>query len=722
MTGGITINQGAADDEIFTLKSSDVSHNAYNKTENDSFFTIAKVGAGGAWLRGWADTTTEEALYLHGISSNTGDTTKSSSGTAGILLSHSYATGGNIGAVGANVNLVAIRTHTVTAWICDEDGDTWQSGNVSATGVQAIGAGGLRLSDDSDTLGIFIEDGGEVGIGHSTPLGDLHIDRGAAPTKSQLVCSPNNAGCISILSYSANHSVLGFDVRYESGGWIAEDDTLCAWYKISDQLQLRVTSGATPGSATSLSNAFFAFNLASPILLINEGSNANMTGGITINQGAADDEILAFKASEVAHGGISGSVETDTFGSFQKRVATTGGLTIQGFAESGAPSCSLQLVGYFAGATDTTKSSSGRAIVETYASEFTGGGTAQAVDANGNIFAIRSNAGGTRWICDEDGDTWQTGNVVVSGGRGMRADTADGSDTSYVHFCGGGSFTNNQGAHLTLYGNEHATDAGTAVMSVGDTGRVFRILNSPLVCINDSENANMTIGLTINQVAYDDEILAFKSSDVAQAWVSLTEADTYGFFRKYQANGGGHQICGVVDHGASFPIALELMGVSGVNATTLKTTSGYGIVNVLAQQYSGDAAANIVANGNVFSVRCRVGGSVVTRFIVDEDGDFFYDGTGAAFDDYEDAQLVRAFSLATSKDVIRTEWDEAVRYNEASLVEAGILGDTVANGGLVNGAQLQRLHNGAIWQLHQKIETQALQIENLESKLKLLEM
>jgi hypothetical protein len=29
--------------------------------------------------------------------------------------------------------------------------------------------------------------------------------------------------------------------------------------------------------------------------------NTNMTAGLTINQGAADDEILAFKSSDVAH-------------------------------------------------------------------------------------------------------------------------------------------------------------------------------------------------------------------------------------------------------------------------------------------------------------------------------------------------------------------------------------------------------------------------------------
>jgi hypothetical protein len=91
-------------------------------------------------------------------------------------------------------------------------------------------------------------------------------------------------------------------------------------------------------------------------------------------------------------------------------------------------------------------------------------------------------------------------------------------------------------------------------------------------------------------------------------------------------------------------------------------------------------------------------------FLVDEDGDFHYDGAdGGAFDSEDDVALVRAFALATSRDTIRTEFDDFVRYNEDDLVRLGVLGDRVENGGLVNGAQVQRLLVGAVWQQHQRI-------------------
>jgi hypothetical protein len=203
----------------------------------------------------------------------------------------------------------------------------------------------------------------------------------------------------------------------------------------------------------------------------------------------------------------------------------------------------------------------------------------------------------------------------------------------------------------------------------------------------------------------------------------MAETDTYGLIKKMQGTSGGMLIHGLKDADGSNFGAIVIAGRLAEAPDTTKNSTGRCVVEIHGVQTSGNADDGMTSGGNVFGISTINNGDRDGRvFIIDESGDYHYDGSGSPFDDYEDAQLVRALSLAISKDVIRTEWDESVRYNEASLIEAGILGDTVANGGLVNGAQLQRLHNGAIWQLHQKIETQALQIESLESKLKLLEM
>ena len=75
--------------------------------------------------------------------------------------------------------------------------------------------------------------------------------------------------------------------------------------------------------------------------------------------------------------------------------------------------------------------------------------------------------------------------------------------------------------------------------------------------------------------------------------------------------------------------------------------------------------------------------------------------------------------------IIKNKWDEFTTYNEQSLIDAGILGAPVVgvdlhNRGLVNVAQLQRLHNGAIWQLHSKLNDQGEDITALKGQINAL--
>ena len=103
-------------------------------------------------------------------------------------------------------------------------------------------------------------------------------------------------------------------------------------------------------------------------------------------------------------------------------------------------------------------------------------------------------------------------------------------------------------------------------------------------------------------------------------------------------------------------------------------------------------------------------------------GNYFYDGgDGGVYDAYDDIMLAEAFDLHVNPaKVIRDEFSDQCLYNEQSLIDAGILGAPVHEGGLINGAQLQRLHNGAIRQLgrgqvqiESRLETQEEKIERL---------
>lgn len=139
---------------------------------------------------------------------------------------------------------------------------------------------------------------------------------------------------------------------------------------------------------------------ADALSFIGDSANTFMTLGLTINQGAADNEILAFKSSDVAHG-MTAVAEDDTYADFGKFSSTAGGLLIQGFTE-GTPSIGFDA--YFT-SDDTTKSTSASAPLTLRGFKKSGTGST-AIGANGNI-AVFGNATTIRFILDGDGDSHQ---------------------------------------------------------------------------------------------------------------------------------------------------------------------------------------------------------------------------------------------------------------------------------------------------------------------------
>lgn len=159
---------------------------------------------------------------------------------------------------------------------------------------------------------------------------------------------------------------------------------------------------------------------------------------------------------------------------------------------------------------------------------------------------------------------------------------------------------------------------------IGLTGSIF---------INETANAEMTLGLTIHQGAATDEILAFKGDDIAHEAVVLAETDTYGQFRLVEAASGGLQIRGFKDAGGVNYQALVLQGHLAENVDTTKSAAGQGIVAIYGYQTGGGAVANIVGDGNVISIHTQRGGGGITLWILDEDGDTWQDGNIVVTDD-----------------------------------------------------------------------------------------
>ena len=141
---------------------------------------------------------------------------------------------------------------------------------------------------------------------------------------------------------------------------------------------------------------------------IGDNLNANMAQGLTIQQAGYDDEILAFKSSDVAHG-ITDHTETDTYALFKKQDGAKGGLWIQAFGEV---SYGIYITGV---ATTDNTDKDGTALAPVILDARKKSGTGWGVmGADANLVAMR-NSGSTKWLLDEDGDTWQPGDVNCDG-------------------------------------------------------------------------------------------------------------------------------------------------------------------------------------------------------------------------------------------------------------------------------------------------------------------
>lgn len=212
--------------------------------------------------------------------------------------------------------------------------------------------------------------------------------------------------------------------------------------------------------------------------------------------------------------------------------------------------------------------------------------------------------------------------------------------------------------------------------------------------------------LVIDQLGNDDAALVLASSDVGTGLGSIvagTAATTdYMQVQKFAAATGGVRLMALGEN-AAVTSNLVIESIGG-QAHTTHTTGGRALVEVYASQHDGaNALADLSDGANAFAVRLRTGTADATKMIVDENGEIYNDGTVTAYDEEDDVALVRAFDVARSdRGIIQNRWDSYVTANAETLSALGILGrDEDGSGGrpLVNVTRLQKLHNGAIWQL-----------------------
>ena len=240
-------------------------------------------------------------------------------------------------------------------------------------------------------------------------------------------------------------------------------------------------------------------------------------------------------------------------------------------------------------------------------------------------------------------------------------------------------------------------------------------------------NAFMGVGVQIQQATGDTEILAFKSSDVGHAMTAISNADTYGSFKKAEATSGGLAIQGFKDGDGAAGHAISLQAFLGEAADDTKTTGGIGVI-VLDGKVTdaGTGSQAVGANGNIVTIRT----SGTTRFIFDAEGSAHADVEFVAFDAHDDLMALDQLEVLTTKKspTLTPEryGGNAISYGRDWFEDNGIVGRDswhYEDGGLrcmLNFSKLSMLHHGAILQLADRHLDAETRIEQLEKQVKLL--
>lgn len=196
------------------------------------------------------------------------------------------------------------------------------------------------------------------------------------------------------------------------------------------------------------------------------------------------------------------------------------------------------------------------------------------------------------------------------------------------------------------FGFERQSDFGVGdfvflLDNVGDdnvvaaSDEVMRITRAGMVGIDEAANGFMTQGLTINQEANDNEILAFKSSDVAHGVTDYTETDTYGFMKKRHGSYGGLYIAAVMDPGETSPLVFNS---TGSNPDDTRSTAGKGMAHFDLYKTNGTGRTSLGGTENLVTFA----DANTTRFIFAADGTGYAD---VAWTTYSDARLKKNIEI-----------------------------------------------------------------------------
>ena len=162
------------------------------------------------------------------------------------------------------------------------------------------------------------------------------------------------------------------------------------------------------------------------LMLGDTTTDAQLTTGIIVNQGAADDNIMSFKSSDVDHDMIT-DYETDTYGAIRKFAGADGGMKIVGLSDA-TVAFEIFAAGMTADATDAPTTASTATLTLNGAKE--SGGTFGALAAGENLLNVE-NLGTAEFVVKGDGELYSNQSATV-GTFDDHDDTLMAADLSYA--------------------------------------------------------------------------------------------------------------------------------------------------------------------------------------------------------------------------------------------------------------------------------------------------
>ena len=300
---------------------------------------------------------------------------------------------GTIGFDSTDGNVPSNNLHAsayIAAYAAETHGTSDKGGDL------AFGTAPINQDDDTaSTERMRILSSGNVGIGTASPQIELHVDSAAQATATAITYSvasgtigdTNTLGLLNFGGKDDNHSLAN---GYNAASIQCDADSAWDGGNRGTKLRFNTTDGTTTNTKMTIrKDGNVGIGTTAPNALLE------------IDQGAADDAIMKFVSSDVAHG-MTDIVETDVYASFVKAQAASGGLMIRGWKDAdGVAGAALSLNGNLGEAADTTKSTSAEGIVEVNAT-IKSSATVGAAGSDGNLMVIQNNAT-TRFIFDAEG-------------------------------------------------------------------------------------------------------------------------------------------------------------------------------------------------------------------------------------------------------------------------------------------------------------------------------